>query len=196
VSFAAALVAAALVASPSARAQQLKLEGIAELGTGIEGGGAGYAKGIRRAPTSILAGVAGYIDEQPKTLIVAALFAELEPHTTAGVEARLMRRLTTRFSAYVGGVFVVAPDTLLGPEAGVELSIPFAPRTSLTMGPSVGAFVLGTDLPEGRVLWQACFHVGVELSFDGHASASHEGPSHEAPSHAPHAALSLPRISF
>ncbi len=154
---------AAGTATTPARAQQLAIAGAADLATGIEGGGRGPASGVRRARTLIRAGAEAYVDESPKNRVGAALLLELEPHTAAGADLRYIRMLSDRFTLQLGGVAMLAPSTLVGATVGADYRFPLSPTVALTASPTVQVYFLGTDLPDGSVIWQGLLHVGVHV---------------------------------
>jgi hypothetical protein len=161
---AAALLAAATAATP-ARAQELGLAGVADVATGLAGGGRGHAAGVRRARTLIRAGAEAWVNESPKDRLGAMLLLELEPHTAAGVDLRYVRLLTDRFTLQLGGVAMFVPSTLVGATVAADYRLPIKPTVALTATPSIQVFFLGNDLPSDTVLWQGLLHVGVHVDF-------------------------------
>lgn len=164
----AALPAAALLAATAttpARAQELAIAGVADVATGVEGGGRGYAAGVRRARTLLRAGAEAWVNESPKDRLAATLLLEIEPHTAAGVDLRYVRLLSPRFTLQLGGVSMFVPTTLVGATVAADYRLPLKPTVALTATPSVQVFFLGNDLPNDTVLWQGLLHVGVHVDF-------------------------------
>lgn len=154
---------ALLTATPRASAQRWVVTGISEAATGIEGGGR-RAASMDRAQTRVRLGADLYVDETPEDVFGAAVLVAVEPRTAFGLDARYTRVVRERFAFSAGAVGVLQPGSLVGPVAAAEYRLPVAPSFRLTLGPEVDVFVVGTDLPDRTVLWQALFRVGLRVS--------------------------------
>jgi len=118
-----------------------------------------------RAQTRMRIGADLAVDESPEDVFGAAVLVAIEPRTAFGVDARYTRVVRERF-AFSGGVIgYLQPGSLVGPVAAFEYRHPLSTWFVLTAGPELDVFVLGTDLPDRTVLWQALFHVGMRVAF-------------------------------
>ncbi|MBX3209347.1 MAG: hypothetical protein KF764_30220 [Labilithrix sp.] len=161
----ASLVACAtLFAAPAANAQSWIMSGVSEASSGVEGGG-GRAQSMGRAQTRMRIGADLAVDESPEDVFGAAVLVAVEPRTAFGIDARYTRIVRERFAFSGGVVGYLQPGSLVGPVAAFEYRHPIAKSFVLTAGPELDVFVVGTDLPDRTVLWQALFHVGMRVSF-------------------------------
>lgn len=161
---AACLALAGALAAPTAAAQELPtIGGAFEADSGVEGGGKGHAAGVRRARTSLRVGGEVGLAETPGPMIGGALLLEIEPHTSVGADLRYVHLFSDRFALHVGGIAMFAPSTLIGASAGAEVRLRVHRLVSLTLGPTVQAFFVGSDLPDNNVIWQGLFHVGINF---------------------------------
>ena len=155
---------AALLAAPAASAQQWIMNGVASASSGLEGGG-GRAQSMGRAQTRVRIGADLAIAESPEDVFGAAVRGAVEPRTAFGLDARYTGVVKERF-AFSGGVIgYLQPGSLVGPVAAFEYRHPLSKSFLLTAGPELDVFVLGTDLPDRTVLWQALFQVGLRVAF-------------------------------
>jgi hypothetical protein len=161
-----ALAAAALLGARAARAQELLYGATFTGATGVEGGARDVASGIRRARTLLSLGGDARVDESPRDVFRVVAQLELEPSAAFGARAGYARRFGERFEigAYVTGF--LAPETLVGVAGGLTYDLPLADGASLTFGPSVPVYFVGSDLPSGTILWQALFQAGIRLDLD------------------------------
>jgi hypothetical protein len=152
----------ALAFAPAARAQQFQPSAIAELSSGVEGGGSANAAGVRRARTTLRLGAELRLDEAPREAWGVAALVEIEPHASFGADLVYAHALGQRFRVHAGAVGFFAPETLFGPTLGAQIYLtrPSAPMR-LVVGPVFQAFVAGTDLPTGQVLLQGLLRFGV-----------------------------------
>lgn len=162
--FASALACATLLAAPAAGAQQWIMGGVVAASSGLEGGG-GRAQSMGRAQTRLRVGADLAVDESPEDVFGVAVLVAVEPRTAFGVDARYTRVVGERFAFSGGVVGYLQPGSLVGPVAAFEYRHPLSKAFSLTAGPEVDVFVVGTDLPDRTVLWQALFHVGLRVAF-------------------------------
>jgi len=103
------------------------------------------------------------IDESPQDIFGFAVVAEVEPKASIGLDARYMRMLGKRFAVHVGAIGYFAPGSFVGVSTGAEYRIPLSSGVALTMGPELNFFLLGTDLPDGTVVWQGLFQGGIRV---------------------------------
>ena len=157
------LVLAAVLArvSPS-RAQRWMASGFAQASSGLEGGG-GATSSLRRARTRMRIGGELSVDESPEDAFALAALVDIEPRAAFGVDARYYRVIEGRFALGGGAIGYVVPGILLGPVAAAEYRHPLARRAWLTAGPEVNVFVVGGDLPDRTVVWQALLHLGIRI---------------------------------
>jgi hypothetical protein len=153
----------ALAAEGEAVAQDFPIGASVDVYSGIEGGGKGLAKGIRRAPTLFRFGGEMALSDWPGPRIGAAVLLEIEPRTAVGADLRYLHLVGERFALHLDGRAIIAPSTLFGAAAGGEARLPLHKRFSLTFGPTLSAFFVGNDLPQGTVIFQGLFHVGVHV---------------------------------
>ena len=158
------LASATLLAAPAASAQQWLLHGVAQASSGFEGGG-GRAQSMRRAQTRLRIGADLAVDESPEDVFGVALLVAVEPRTAFGFDARYTRVVRERFAFSAGAVGYLQPGSLVGPVAAFEYRHPLSSSFFLTAGPELDVFVVGTDLPDRTVLWQALFHIGARIAF-------------------------------
>ena len=159
----AALVALATFASSSlASAQQYIAAGVLEAATGMEGGG-GKDVSLVRAPTRLRLGADLHIDEDPTNGLGFAALVDLEPRARFGVDLRYIRTVNERFALSGGAIGYLTPGTMIGPVATLEYRHPMAKALWLTAGPEVNVFVVGIDVPDKTVIWQALLHLGLRV---------------------------------
>lgn len=157
------LLGAAILLAPSAALAQYPVGASAEFASGVEGGGRGHASGVRRMGTLFRIGGEMLLSEIPGPRVAAGLLLTFEPRTSVGADLRYTHLIGERFALHVGAVGIFAPSSLFGASAGAELRLPLGRRAALTAGPALQAFFVGTDLPDGFVIWQGLFHVGVHV---------------------------------
>ncbi|MCA9625905.1 MAG: hypothetical protein KC731_43080 [Myxococcales bacterium] len=151
--------------APTAEAQKLELGAHADVMTGIEGGGTGYAAGVRRARTTLRLGVFGFIDESPENILEASAIAEIEPTASVGADLRYIRLVADVFAFHAGAVGIIAPRHMVGVTLGAAYRIPLGEVLALSVGPTFNLYFLGSDLPNSNVLWQGMLQGGVRVSF-------------------------------
>ena len=156
-------LAAALLLSPAALAQKWVASGVSQLSSGVEGGG-GRATSMERAQTRMRVGADLLVDERPEDVFGAAALIAFEPRTAFGLDFRYTRVVAQRFAFSGGAIAYLQPGSLVGPVASAEYRIPLGKTFTFTAGPEANCFVLGTDLPDRTVIWQALFQVGVRVS--------------------------------
>jgi hypothetical protein len=146
--------------SSVASAQEYLFGGEAQIANGVVGG---TDASPMRARTRLRLGADLRIDEFPKDIFAVGALIELEPRAAFGVDLRYLFEVGTHWVLNVGCVGFLAPETLIGPAVGVDYRIPFS-HVSLVVGPEINAFVLGSDLPDGTIVWQALLQVGIHAS--------------------------------
>jgi hypothetical protein len=157
------LGAAMLVTSPS-HAQRWLVDGIAGLGTGLEGGdSSGDGVEWQRARTRIVAGFDLAIDESVYQAWGFRAFVELERRTDFGLELRYQRWISDTVGAHVELVGVIAPETLFGGGIGATVLFPLDDDIDLYLEPKVDALPLGSDLPGDSVLIWLLLNAGVRF---------------------------------
>jgi hypothetical protein len=163
----AALVAVGVTLAPSRRAlaQDYEWAAVVQLEGGVEGGGNGFAAGVRQARTTLRLGAELGIPDPPRTFWSAAVVVEIEPHSSVGADLRYARPVGKHVTMFGGAQAVIAPTTLYGIVFGAEGRVPMGGALSLTLGPTFKAFFSGDDLPSGTVIWQGLFHVGIHVNF-------------------------------
>lgn len=160
-----AVTLAVSLSTVDAAAQELQLGAEADVLGGIEGGGSGYAAGVRRARTTVRLGVSGWVDESPLNVISVAALAEIEPRASVGADLRYTRLVGEVFAFHAGVIGIVAPRHMIGATFGVGLRIPIADAFAFSVGPTANLYFLGSDLPDSNVLWQGMLQGGVRVSF-------------------------------
>ena len=158
-----ALAAAIVLIAPAAHAQRWIASGVSQLSSGVEGGG-GRVTSMERAQTRMRVGADLFVDERPEDIFGAAALIAFEPRTAFGLDFRYTRVVAQRWAFSAGAVGYLQPGSLVGPVAAAEYRIPLGKSFTFTVGPEANAFVLGTDLPDRTVIWQALFQVGVRVS--------------------------------
>ncbi len=154
-----ALTAAMATAVP-ALAQRVTVGGDISLHTGLEGGDPGLGKMIfRRARTRLAVGIDFQLDEDPNGVFGVRPFAELEPSASFGTELRYGRSLGKWLMPFAGVSTILAPHTLFGFVAGLQVRVPMG-QSAFFIEPSFSAMPFGTDLPGERVLIWGLVGVG------------------------------------
>jgi hypothetical protein len=129
---------------------------------GLEGGGSGYAAGVRRSRTTLRFGAEAWLFEDADDRLAIGLLAEVEPRLGFGGDFHYQRRLVDWLLVEVGPSAIFAPNVLLG--GGLGLS--FRPRLDddieLAVGPLGQLYAGGSDLPD-RVLGQFLINAGMRF---------------------------------
>jgi hypothetical protein len=140
------------------------LDGIAGLGSGLEGGVPGAANiAWGRARTRIIAGFDMRSDEAEKDSIGVRAFAEIERRGGVGGEVRYERWLGRGFGGYLFGTATIVPETLVGAGFGATFVIPFGKRVGLGIEPAFAALPLGTDVPDDSVILWATLSLSLRV---------------------------------
>jgi hypothetical protein len=154
----------AMLAASNASAQKYMATGVAETASGVEGGG-GYQQSLGRARTRARIGAELWIDESPTDILSAAFLVDIEPRSAFGADARYVRLFAQRWAFGAGAIGYIQPSTLVGPVAMGEYRHTISKGFALSAGPEANVFVLGNDLPDKTVVWQALFKVGLRVGF-------------------------------
>jgi hypothetical protein len=155
---ASATFALSLVLGGNALAQSYDATAVADVATGVESGGAG----VRRARSRLRLGVELRVDERPSDAFIVACLVDVEPKSSVGFDLRY-GRLVGPFLLTAGPIGYVAPQSLLGGAGAATARVSWSSHLALEVGPEVTAFALGTDLPDGSVLWQALLKGGLRV---------------------------------
>ena len=161
---AAASLALLAISAPSAPAlaQRYLPSATFEAASGAQGGSGGDAS-LGRAPTRLRLGGELRIDEDPENGIGFAGLLDLEPVVRFGADIRYVRTVGDHFAISGGAIGYLQPGTMIGPAATLEYRHPIAKALFLTAGPEVNVFVIGTDVPDKTVIWQALLHLGLRV---------------------------------
>ncbi|HHH30403.1 MAG TPA: hypothetical protein ENK57_18965 [Polyangiaceae bacterium] len=130
---------------------------------GLEGGGLGYAEGVRRSRTIVRFGGDAWLFDPADDMIGLAFLAELEPHLGFGGELRYQRRLWEVTVVSVGPTAIFAPKTLVGGTLGFSYRPTTSETVELDVGPTGNVFFAGSDRPEGVVPWQILVNAGIRF---------------------------------
>ena len=140
------------------------LDGVAGVGSGIEGGVPGSANiAWRRARTRILAGFDMRSDEGEKDSFGLRAFAEIERRGGVGGELRYERWLGRGLGGYVFATGTIVPETMVGAGFGATFVIPFGKRAGFAIEPAFAALPLGTDVPDNSVILWATLSLSVRV---------------------------------
>jgi hypothetical protein len=159
-------IAITLGISREAAAQDYAFAAAVSVAEGVEGGGRGYAAGVRRAPFELRIGGEAQLPELPKSIFEVGLLFTFEPAASFGADFRYAHLFGKHLSLHAGGVAIIAPSTLFGATAGAEALFPLRRHVDLFAGPSVTAFFFGNDLPDGNVVFQGLFHLGIHVDLE------------------------------
>jgi hypothetical protein len=155
--------AAALLWPSSALAQQPHLSAGFDAMTGMEGGGSGYAKGIRRARTTLRFSAEGYLEEGPKHWLSIGALVEVEPRASFGADLRYQFRFARPFVVHAGATSIIAPNYLIGGTFGFAYRIDVSKIVEININPLFNVYFLGGDLAKDTVLWQGMIAVGARF---------------------------------
>ncbi|MGD0677158.1 MAG: hypothetical protein ABSC94_17215 [Polyangiaceae bacterium] len=153
------LTAAVLAATPRSYAQEYLLGASASISSGAEGG----SVGLYRARTRLRLGTDLRVDEFPDDILEIGLLAELEPRSAFGADVRYAHAAGKHFVVDVGALGILAPLSLYGVCASLTYRIPMSKTVQITLGPEGDFYFLGTDLPDGTVIWEMRFQGGLRV---------------------------------
>lgn len=132
------------------------------IGSGLERSDVSEERPLRIARTRIIVPVDLRIDEDPKQGLGLVGLFEVAPRVSVGADLRYIRWFGGNVVGFVGVTSVLAPETLFGVDFGLDFYLPKRPSDfALFLEPSFAAMMLGSDLPDDRVLLWALIAVGV-----------------------------------
>ncbi len=139
-------------------AQTYLIGGTGAVSSGIEGGSHGA---LFRTRTRLRIGGDLRIDESPDDILEFALLAEVEPRSGFGADLRYARAAGDHFILDAGLLGILAPASIYGVCAGLTYRLPLSKHAQITLGPEADFYFLGSDLPDGTVIWQMRFQGGL-----------------------------------
>lgn len=145
-----------------ARAQQYLAGGDVAISSGIEGGGA-QPGALFRTRTRLRLGGDLRIDESPDDILEFGALAEIEPRSSFGADVRYARAAGAHFLVDAGLLGIFAPSSLYGACASLSYHLPVFKRMQITAGPEADFFFLGSDLPDGTIIWQVRLQGGLRV---------------------------------
>jgi hypothetical protein len=158
---AALLGLALLVSARDAAAQQYLIGGDVGVSSGLEGGG--NPSMMQLARTRLRLGADLRIDESPDDILEFGMLAEIAPKSGFGADLRYARMAGDRFVVDAGILAILAPSSLYGVCAGLTYRLPLSQRAQITLGPEADFYFLGSDLPDGTVVWELRFQGGLRV---------------------------------
>lgn len=162
-----AVVLASTVMVPTLARADRRFAVDARAATGVSvGGGDGQAT-AHRTPLYVEAGATSWLDDDANVLVGGAVRIEVEDRVSVGgvLRAGLRAELgALELRPFIGLAAILAPYTLLGPEAGLVLAIDLASPLSLLAFACVDGWLFGSDLPPSSVLFMANGGLGVEVA--------------------------------
>lgn len=157
----------ALLALPSSGVAQRRFAIDARAGSGLSiGGGDGQAT-MRHTPAYVEAGVHSWLEEEGSVILGGALRVEVEDRASIGGVVRAGLRWTSgmlELRPQIALAAILAPYTLVGPEAGLMTLLRVAPPVAIVMQLVVDGWLFGSDLAPGTVLVMVNGACGVEIS--------------------------------
>jgi hypothetical protein len=103
------------------------------------------------------------VDEDAYQAFGFRAFVELERTTTVGASLHYSFWLSKNFGLFAGFTGVIAPETLVGVEAGSTFVIPLGKKLGIFIEPSLAALPIGSDVPSGSVVIWALLNAGVRF---------------------------------
>jgi hypothetical protein len=155
-----AMACASSFTAGEAKAQQYLYGASAGASSGIEGGGDGI---LRMTRTRLRLGVDARIDEDPDDILEVGLLAEILPKSGFGADVRYARMAGPHFVVDIGLTSILAPGSIYGACAGLTYRLPISKTTQVTLGPEGDFYFLGSDLPDGVVIWQLRLQGGLRV---------------------------------
>lgn len=138
----------------------------ARAGSGLSiGGGDGQAS-MRHTPAYVEAGVHSWTDDE-SVVLGGSLRVEVEGRASIGGVVRAGFRWTAdvlELRPTIGLAAILAPYTLVGPEASLMVLVRIAASLSLVMQLAVDGWVFGSDLAPGTALVMVNGAGGVEIT--------------------------------
>lgn len=162
----AGLTSSVLLDSAVAAAQEVEVAAAADVIAGLEGGGSGYAAGVRRSRTALRLGADLWLDAWPNNSLSIAAIVEVEPVPTFGADVRYQRRVADDFVFHVGALAILAPEQLIGATFGAAYRIDPNETFEVNVGPVCNLYFVGSDLPSQQtVIWQVMLGAGIRVQF-------------------------------
>lgn len=156
-----------LMLVPSGASAQRRFAIDVRAGSGLSiGGGDGQAT-MRHTPAYVEAGLHSWLEEQGGVVLGGALRIELEGRASVGGVVRAGLRWSEgmlELRPSIGLAAILAPYTLVGPEAGVMMLLRIAPPVSIVVQVAVDGWLFGSDLVPGTALVMVNGAGGVEVS--------------------------------
>lgn len=135
-------------------------------GSGLSiGGGDGQAS-MRHTPTYVEAGLHSWTDDEA-VVLGGSLRVEVEGRASIGGVVRAGFRWESgmlELRPAIGLAAILAPYTLVGPEAGLMVLVRIAPPLALVLQLAVDGWVFGSDLAPGTALVMVNGAGGVEIT--------------------------------
>ena len=136
-------------------------------GSGLSvGGGDGQAT-MRHTPTYVEAGIHSWLEEEGSIVLGGAIRVEVEDRVSVGGVVRAGFRWTEgvfELRPSIGLAAILAPYTLVGPEAGVMTLLHVAPPLSLIVQLAIVGWLFGSDLAPSTALVMINGALGVEIA--------------------------------
>jgi hypothetical protein len=152
-----------MLLAATANAEELLSHVLFGVGSGGEAGDASGALAWRRARTRFVSGLDLRWDEGRAQGFSFRGFVEVEQRASLGGDVRYTAWATRGVGLFGGVTAIIAPETLWGGVAGAEFVIPLGNNPGIFIEPSVSAFPIGSDLPEGSVVVWASLALGVRV---------------------------------
>jgi hypothetical protein len=152
--------------APGAAHAQVGVGGGVDVIAGLEGGGSGYAAGVRRTRTTLRVGLDLWPEASPENVLSLGALVEIEPAASIGADLRYERHFGGFFLLHLGGTAVFAPEYLIGASAGIGFRIELSKQVDIHIGPTANVYFVGSDLPDDQpLLWQATLGLGLRVAF-------------------------------
>jgi hypothetical protein len=136
-------------------------------GSGLSiGGGDGQAS-MRHTPTYVEAGLHSWLEEEGSVVLGGALRVEVEGRVSIGGVVRAGLRWTSdmlELRPSIALAAILAPYTLIGPEAGLMTLLHIAPPLSVVIQIVVDGWLFGSDLAPSTALVMINGAAGVEVA--------------------------------
>ncbi|HEX4335191.1 MAG TPA: hypothetical protein VH062_04715 [Polyangiaceae bacterium] len=140
------------------------MDGEVGLGSGLEGGSPRDGSvSWHRARTRAMVGLDLAVDEDGYQAFGFRGFVELEHATTVGASLHYTFALSKKVGLFGGFTGVIAPETLVGVEAGSTIVFPLGKTLGIFLEPSLAALPLGSDVPSGSVVIWALLNAGLRF---------------------------------
>jgi len=139
----------------------------ARSGSGLSiGGGDGQAS-LRHTPTYVEAGLHSWLEEEGSIVLGGSIRVEVEDRVSVGGVVRAGFRWTEgmlELRPSIAVAAILAPYTLVGPEAGLMTLLHIAPPLSIVVQIVVDGWLFGSDLAPSTALVMINGGGGVEIA--------------------------------